>query len=368
MNEEKNFVEFSDLFEETKENNNYNEQVKNKNPFIFAILSYFVVFFLISTILQLLFLKNPASLETLTGTESTIELISETPGVSFAAIEDFNNSFNRYDVDYVVYGSYVVIYTKGLDADETFLNSIYFDSDEDLKLFFEKKATYLKINNLDNSEFLTNFDLDKALFDHELDTTRQFKSGVSTTINFIVYVIATAIVGFFLYKVFLSDLSRFSKKAKLIISIIVVGYLYMILGNIIGKTITSLIRLITNTKDSISVNQFAINKMLRSSYAPLMIIPVVLFAPIVEELVFRKSFFAIIKNDKIALVVSSLLFGLIHVIGETGVDFIVNLISYSIPGVMLGLFYIKNDKNILAPMIAHAVSNLISVLLILLIL
>ena len=47
-----------------------------------------------------------------------------------------------------------------------------------------------------------------------------------------------------------------------------------------------------------------------------MILAVVIFTPIVEELVFRKAIFGLFKNKWVGFAVSTLIFGLIHVTGE----------------------------------------------------
>lgn len=359
-------VSFDDLFVNEQKDLNKEEKNVDTKPFIFAILTYFIVFFLISSLLQAIFISNKNNLDTFTSTEATIENIANELGFSFSKQDDYFGSKNKDDVNYLEYGDYAIIYSKKLAEDADFMGMLDFEADEDITKLFKKKSFYVKFNNSGSKEFLTEFSLTKSDFDFSISGYTSFKAKISTLINFITYVLAIIPLAFLLFKFIKSDFKRLNKNVKIFLSFIIVGYLYIVLGNIITNFATSFLRLITNTKEITSMNQTAINKMLHSNYAVLMIIPVVIIGPIVEELVFRKSFFGIIKNDKIALVVSSLLFGLIHVIGEPNIiDFIINLISYSIPGFALGLFYMKNDKNIVAPIIAHSVSNLISVIAIL---
>lgn len=146
---------------------------------------------------------------------------------------------------------------------------------------------------------------------------------------------------------------------------VVVGYLFLMIGNILSNFLSTVVRNFSNTKEIISLNQFYINKILNSSSAYLMIVPTVILAPIIEELVFRKAFFSLFKNDIVALIVSSLVFGLIHVSGESGIYLLVNLIIYAIPGFALGFVYLKNNKNIYPVIFVHALTNLISVLAVL---
>jgi len=74
----------------------------------------------------------------------------------------------------------------------------------------------------------------------------------------------------------------------------------------------------------------------------MMIISVVLLGPIVEELIFRKSLFSLFENKKLAIIISSLIFGLIHLIAEPSLaSVIINLPAYLIPGLVFGYFYAK---------------------------
>ncbi len=88
------------------------------------------------------------------------------------------------------------------------------------------------------------------------------------------------------------------------------------------------------------------------------IISVALFAPIIEELVFRYSIGTLVKNNKVFLAISSIAFGAMHGIG-------IITILYVIIGLILGLIYLKYKKNIVAPIIVHILNNTLSVILIL---
>lgn len=88
----------------------------------------------------------------------------------------------------------------------------------------------------------------------------------------------------------------------------------------------------------------------------------VLFAPLVEEMVFRLATFRLlvrIPGMPVAgtIAISSLLFGLIHVLS----DDLVQILYYAGLGVILGLVYHKS-KNILVPIAVHLVFNLFVVI------
>jgi membrane protease YdiL (CAAX protease family) len=84
----------------------------------------------------------------------------------------------------------------------------------------------------------------------------------------------------------------------------------------------------------------------------------VLFAPVVEEFVFRYGVIELFRRIQnipivIPLLLSSLLFGLMHVIGDQPIQ----LVYYAVLGLILGGLYIKS-KNIIVPTIVHLVFNL----------
>lgn len=147
------------------------------------------------------------------------------------------------------------------------------------------------------------------------------------------------------------------------------GILYVIAAGFAANFIAVIINMILNTPNQISMNQLSINKMLFLDplAAILMIISAVLIGPIVEELAFRKSIFGFIKNQKTALIVSSLLFGAIHIVGELiTLDFIGALtsgISYIAAGFVFGYMYTNANKNIYIPILAHIGYNAISIIL-----
>src|SRR5690554_7517728 len=141
---------------------------------------------------------------------------------------------------------------------------------------------------------------------------------------------------------------------------------------IFSSNFINCINVIANTNNfkitnEISANQITINLMLKSPYFILMVLSAVILGPIVEELVFRKSFFGLIKNDKIALIVSSLVFGLIHITTEILSGNIALVIVGSIPyiagGFVFGYIYMRHKKNIVIPILAHMLYNLLSILL-----
>ena len=111
------------------------------------------------------------------------------------------------------------------------------------------------------------------------------------------------------------------------------------------------------TTTEIANNQETIINTLKQ--APIYTFIITVFvAPILEELVFRLSFRKIIaKWDKLFILVSGLVFGIMHVIGtcEHLVDLLF-IIPYSIPGFIFAYVYTKS-KNICVPISLHFIHN-----------
>jgi len=141
------------------------------------------------------------------------------------------------------------------------------------------------------------------------------------------------------------------------------------LGNIFSNYTSSFLGDIFGLTQSESLNQITVIRSLESSGAVLMILSAVIMGPIVEELIFRKSIFGLFKSDKWALIVSTLIFGSIHLVGEASIlSALVNGLSYFVMGFIFGFIYIKNKRNIFAPLAVHILSNTISIIAILFIL
>ena len=93
----------------------------------------------------------------------------------------------------------------------------------------------------------------------------------------------------------------------------------------------------------------------------------VIFAPIVEELVFRVSVRKIFSNKWVFIIFSGLFFGMLHVITNYNqLSDLLFIIPYSAPGIAFAYMLEKND-NIIVPMSFHLINNGIMVSLLILI-
>jgi len=131
----------------------------------------------------------------------------------------------------------------------------------------------------------------------------------------------------------------------------------------IGSAIvTSIVGFAIGAEIGESENQNMIIKITES--APLMmIISSVILAPIVEEGIFRLGLRKVISNDYLFIVLSGLIFGLMHIF-PTDLSLSVALtygITYVTMGIYLAYIYVDTD-NIWINIIIHALNNLISML------
>jgi len=183
--------------------------------------------------------------------------------------------------------------------------------------------------------------------------------------NLIMYLLLNAIGFYILKDEIKTDFENYKKKNNKFFEIIK-GYLILLALGFIGNYILMIIGYYNTT-----INQQVIEELMQSKYMIIIIITVLL-GPIIEELVFRKSFFNLFVkrwefSPILTLIISSILFASIHVIFniEDNLLELLLMIPYFIQGLALGYLYIKSDYNIFLPLNVHIFSNLISVIIIL---
>lgn len=105
-----------------------------------------------------------------------------------------------------------------------------------------------------------------------------------------------------------------------------------------------------------SNNEAAVRDSLVKSPVYIYILSVIV-APIIEELIFRKSLRNIIPYDKLFIVVSGLVFGGLHVITSISSPLdLLYLIPYCTPGLIFAYIYTKTN-NITISMAIHFIHN-----------
>lgn len=211
-------------------------------------------------------------------------------------------------------------------------------------------------------------------------TNPHFEMIANGWMNFVIYFILLITLLYINYKELKSDVFSFKDKTPNKGIVIAGSFAIFYIISLFISTIVSEIEYnfnfgysllgIDNFLNVTSDNQTGIEAMMRTSGAIPMFISAALLGPICEELVFRKAFFDMIKKPEIALIVSSVLFGLIHVITSFGnynlLELFLMLCPYIASGIALGYVYIRSNQNIVVPILVHIISNTISLVMILL--
>jgi len=191
----------------------------------------------------------------------------------------------------------------------------------------------------------------------------------SSVTNLLLYV-PLFFVFIYIFRKYLKEKLKdlFENKQRNII-IIIVGFAVMLIASLASSLILELLG-VTETSE----NQEALNMLIEGTLFDKIALFsfAVLFVPLIEELVFRKAIldmfhfepktnngsikYKILKiiSAIIAVLISSLTFGFIHVMSG---DF-VQIIYYGGLGIVLGVIYLTSNKNILVPVIVHFMLNL----------
>jgi uncharacterized protein len=370
MAEEKNIIDFEDLFEPER-----NKRIENyvnperRNNYIRSLLVYFIVMFVIASLLYAFLFSMPAFRKTYTEQESLIEALSyDVYGFVLLSEEttygsDYVEMIGQYE-GYYVYVNQFNSQTSILYEDDIF-NPLIFDD------IFNQSITKWDQGNLihfyqgDSQIFTFNisFEISEEFI---IESYTNLSSLGLNVLNFSIYMILLPWIILLLKSDMVYDFKKFKVLGTQIITILVMGYLLVILGNLFANVFASFLSDLFKIEIQEAANQITIIKALNAPGMPLMLISAIILGPIVEELIFRKAIFGLFKNVNVALFVSSISFGVIHLIGETSVlEAILNGLSYFVMGFVFGYIYIKNDKNIWAPIFVHILTNLIAIIAIL---
>lgn len=168
------------------------------------------------------------------------------------------------------------------------------------------------------------------------------------------------IVMIFLLKVdFKNDFKAFKKDCKSILIYVGCGFVVMYMLTIIVSMIYQSLGIMEE-----SANEELINKILLSKYALPMIISVVLLAPIVEEILFRKVLFGFCEKTLrlkpiFAILISTFIFAFIHVSDLENIKFIFQYLPLSL--VICSVYHFSKN-NIYAVILLHMANNTIAVI------
>lgn len=360
MAKNKKIISFEQLFQD-------DEKIVQPNHgplhYLAIILIYFGIMLVLGSVVVNLFASSNKHVVTYDETEMLVYNVKrDINSLAFVNKEKFISVDNKDGVKNVYsYENYYFI----VHEDNKIANDFIIDDDFLFKIYNEEITNWSEKNIItfykEKSELTPNFF--KVDTYYEVTAAQELSSFAGALSNFIIYIFLLPPLLYLTKKDFVTDYGEIKSRKNEWIVIILVGYLYLMIGNIASNLLTGFLSDLFKVPIEVAKNQEIIVNALNSKGAILMVISAVLLGPVVEEIVFRKAIFNIFKKDYLALIVSTVVFGAIHVIGEGSfIKILVNGLTYFIMGLAFGLIYMKNDKNIYVSIAVHILSNLIAVI------
>lgn len=175
----------------------------------------------------------------------------------------------------------------------------------------------------------------------------------------ILYLLIFLIILIINFKYLKDDLLLFKKHYKVYIPFIIKRYLIML-----GIMFLVAIPIYYINNGAVSSNQELINKMFVKSPLLVMLLSS-LYAPFVEENVFRLGISKLLKNKYLFIIISGLLFGVLHMIDKiTSIYDVLYIVQYSALGICLAKAY-YDSKNIYVSIGMHFLQNFFASILML---
>ena len=209
---------------------------------------------------------------------------------------------------------------------------------------------FFKENNLITAVLTTfgYFVLEMLLFLFSSNFTKNF------AIKYIISYILTIIIYIFRHKYVIKDIKNlkqdFLVNKKNILKVVIIGTT-LVLGS--SLLLTNVFH-ITSTNELLVEAEFYQDKILMS-------INIILLAPIAEELIFRGTY-KDVKNKKGLLILSTIVFALIHITSTDNILSLLYIIPYLIMSYMFSYCMYKTNNSIMS-IIAHIGYNLINIVI-----
>lgn len=145
---------------------------------------------------------------------------------------------------------------------------------------------------------------------------------------------------------------------------VLIGFVSIFLVSLLVSSLSSLLQSALGADGTTTANQSEINNLVSGTMRPSLIVLLIFIAllgPIAEELIFRgllmNYFFANSKNRWLGIILSAVVFGSIHLFGESSiVNALIGMLIYGGMGLVLALVYRKTGK-IQYSMMVHILWN-----------
>lgn len=181
----------------------------------------------------------------------------------------------------------------------------------------------------------------------KIDINNNFSKSLYLFISSLIYFIIILLV----YKNELkNDYKKFDLKIFIkYIPIYIIGLIFMAISSYIISNITGV---------STSSNETAVREYIKL-FPIYMSFSTVIYAPFVEEITFRKTFRNLINDKILFILISGIMFGLVHIsiTNNTNNDLFM-IIPYIIMGIDFSYIYYKSN-NIFTTITLHSIHNLI---------
>lgn len=383
MDQEKEIITFEELYKGEKKQSSKRPPEDNKRGYTYSLLFYALVMYVVASILVFVMIEIPNFTKTWSEEELVIDAVASDQG-GFALVSqpvwvEYHNDYKDYVKNVGSFEGYSILINKAnedyadllLDIDYPDFETI--DPDKIILIITSDTTVTQWTDDLEISVYQgkslskpVQFTIDANIIEGPV---RTMTGEASSILNFVIYIIMIPGIIYFMKSDLIYDFNETKDKKREIIVPIIIGYAYVWVGNIVSTLLSQTLSAAFGLRITEAANQKAIISAVTSSTGFLMIISAVIIGPVIEELIFRKAIFGLIKSNTVALIVSTLVFGLIHVISEASIQAaIVNGISYFVMGFVFSYIYLKAERNVMIPIVVHIINNAVSIFLILLIL
>ena len=228
---------------------------------------------------------------------------------------------------------------------------------EDNKIVKEKKKLPEVVSNKHSKkELISSISIFLIYFSQFIwsDYIPKDNKTISILVSISFYTIMFSLVFILFGKKIVNDFKKLIKNFNTYVEYDIPRYGFMILSFLVVNLICILI-----TKNATSVNQSAVESLPKI----ILFVLAVLWAPIVEETIFRGTIKYFINTKWVYILISAFVFGFLHAMGEESIfKIIFTTIPYATLGGWLAYIYYDTD-NLANNIMIHAIWNLFAVIL-----
>jgi hypothetical protein len=269
--------------------------------------------------------------------------------------EGFTYTWTQTDEGYDLLVEGVIVNQTNEQIESAFVQFDFFEEFSD-EASLQKRIYVEDLAPLESRNIEETLSLDQEYYrifsNSTVSINRDFANVFQLTMSLLV-LIALILINKRRYK---HDFSEFKRAPKKYFGHVLSGFILVYVAAYAAQVI-----MITIGVTETSQNEMAIQSMFSSDWITIvsLFLTLVIITPIVEETVFRKALYGLVRpslGDLGAILISGLIFGFLHV--ASWGDFI-QIIPYGILGLSFSYIYYYSGRNIYVIIIIHALNNLI---------